>query len=120
MGFNSSVCALVSTVNRMPPPATPLKPDDMKTLKPLIQPVAAYWIAIADQLGMGSCVATIQGTPANTTPPACLRDLLNRWLNQGDPTLEALCQALRDDTEIIGGVRVATKLEEQFPRQRGC
>jgi len=103
----------------MPTSETVLKPDDMKILKPLIQPVAAYWVAIADQLGMGSHVPTIQGTPGNISPPACLRDLLNRWLNQGQPTLEALCQALRDDPEIIGGAGVAAKLKEEFQRRRG-
>ena len=104
----------------MPTSETVLKPGDMKILKPLIQPVAAYWVAIADQLGMGLHVATIRGTPSNTSPPACLRDLLNRWLNQGGyQTLEALCQALRDDPEIIGGAGVAAKLEEKFQSRRG-
>ena len=98
----------------MPTSVTVLKPDDIRILKPLIQPVAAYWVEIADQLGMGTHVANIRGTHGNTNPPACLRDLLNRWLSasQGQPTLEALCQALRDDPEIIGGDGVASKLEK--------
>ena len=66
-----------------------------------------------------SHVANIQRTHGNTNPPECLRDLLNRWLNQGQPTLKALCQALRGDTEIIGGGQVATMLEEMFQSQRG-
>ena len=103
----------------MPTSETVLKPDDIKILKPVIQPVAAYWVAIADQLGMGSHVANIQHTHGNTNPPECLRDLLNRWLNQGQPTLKALCQALRGDTEIIGGGGVATTLEEMFQSRRG-
>ena len=103
----------------MPTSETVLKPDDMKILKPLIQPVAAYWVEIADQLGMGSYVATIRGTPSNTNPPAYLRDLLNRWLNRGHPTLEVLCQALRGDTEIIGGDGVAAELEKGFQSRRG-
>ena len=112
-------CACFLTVKRRSPPATPLKPEDMKTLKPLIQPVAGHWDAIADQLEMRSYVSTIRHTDSNKTPAACLRDLLNRWLNQGQPTLEALCQALRDDPEIIGGAGVATKLEEKFQSRRG-
>jgi len=106
-------------VHRMPTSETVLKPDDIRILKPLLQHVAAYWVEIADQLGMRSHVPTIRGTPSNTNPPACLRDLLNRWLNQGQPTLEALCQALRDDTEIIEGAGVAAKLEEKFQSRRG-
>jgi len=79
----------------MPTSETVLKPDDLPELKRLLNRVAAHWVAIADQLGMRSHVANIQGTPGNTNPPACLRDLLNRWLNQeGYQTLEALCQAL--------------------------
>jgi len=97
---------------------TTLKPGDLRVLKPLLNPVAAYWVLIADQIGMGSDVPTIQATHSNN-PQACLRDLLNRWLNQGQPTLEALCQALRDDPEIIGGAGVAAKLKEEFQRRRG-
>ena len=94
---------------------TVLKPDDLPELKRLLNPVAAHWVAIADQLGMRSHVANIQGTPGNTNPPACLRDLLNRWLNQpGHLTLEVLCQALQADPEIIGGNGVAAELEERF------
>ena len=99
---------------------TELRPEDLGRLKPLLQPVAGYWIAIADQLGMTSCVATIQATPGNTRPSDFLRDLLHRWLNQGRPSLEKLCQALRKDGEIIGGAGVADKLEEEMLRdQRG-
>ena len=113
--FKFPVCLFSwTTVNRTTTPATLLKPDDMKILKPLIQPIAAYWVAFADQLGMGLYVSTIQATPTNTNPPACLRDLLNRWIHHGQPSLEALCQALRGDPEIIGGNSVAMKLEEQF------
>jgi len=104
----------------MPTSETVLEPDDIRILKPLLQNVAAYWVEIADQLGMRSHVPTIRGTPSNTNPPACLRDLLNRWLNQGGyQTLEALCQALRDDPEIVGGAGVAAKLEEKFQSRRG-
>ena len=95
---------------------TQLKLDDLGTLKRLLQPVSAYWVPIADQLGMTSQVAVIQSTPANTGPPAFLRDLLFRWLSreQPSPTLKALCQALRGDDEIIGGANVAKNLEETF------
>ena len=95
---------------------TQLKLDDLGTLKQLLQPVSAHWVPIADQLGMSSQVAVIQSTPANTAPPAFLRDLLFRWLrrDQPSPTLKALCQALRGDDEIIGGADVAKDLEETF------
>ena len=95
---------------------TQLKLDDLGTLKRLLQPLSAYWVPIADQLGMTSQVAVIQSTPANTGPPAFLRDLLFRWLRreQPSPTLKALCQALRGDDEIIGGANVAKNLEETF------
>lgn len=82
----------------------------MGVLKRLIQPVAAHWIALADQLQMTSLVPTIQSTPANTSPPALLRDLLYRWLTKGHPTLDELCKALREDDEIIGGAGVAKTL----------
>ena len=98
----------------MPTSETVLKPDDLPELKRLLNPVAAHWVAIADQLGMRSHVPNIQGTHGNTNPPACLRDLLNRWLNQGHPTLKVLCQALQADPEIIGGNGVAAELEERF------
>ena len=95
---------------------TQLKLDDLGSLKKLLQPVSAYWIPIADQLEMTSQVSVIQSTPANTSPSAFLRDLLYRWLSREhpSPTLEALCQALRGDDEIIGGANVAKKLEETF------
>ena len=93
-----------------------LQLDDLGGLKQLLLPVSAYWVPIADQLGMTSQVAVIQSTPANTSPPAFIRDLLYRWLSREhpSPTLEALCQALRGDDEIIGGANVAQKLEETF------
>ena len=91
----------------------------MKILKPLIQPVAAHWVALANQLGMTSLVPTIWSTPDNTGPPAFLGDLLYTWLMKGHPTLEELCQALREDDEIIGGAGVAQKLEERYRGQRG-
>ena len=70
---------------------------------------------------MTSQVAIIQGTLTNTGPSAFLRDLLYRWLSTGhpSPTLEFLCQALRGDSEIIGGDNVAGKLEEEFQDQKG-
>ena len=102
-------------------PATLLKPDDLKDLKVLLQDVAGYWVAIADQLGMRSQVNNIRRSPDNIVPSDFLRDLLNRWINQenSSPTLEALCRALCDDPEIIGGAGVARKLKEKFQRQRG-
>jgi len=111
----SNIYALVKSLTT----ATQLTVRDLGVLKQLIQPVAAHWIALADQLGMTSLVATIRGTPDNTSPPAFLRDLLYRWLTKGHPTLEELCQALRDDVEIIGGARVAYNLEQRFQGQRG-
>ena len=100
--------------------ATPLKPGDLKDLKILLRPVAAYWDALADQLEMIEVVEIIRNTPGNNTPPKCLRDLLNRWLNKkdGNPTVEKLCQALRADEDIIGGDTAAKNLEE-FQFQRG-
>ena len=99
--------------------ATQLKLDDLGVLKQLIQPVAAHWVALANQLGMTSLVPTIWSTPDNTGPPAFLGDLLYTWLMKGHPTLEELCQALREDDEIIGGAGVAQKLEERYRGQRG-
>lgn len=102
--------------------ATELKcDDDIGELKRLLQPVAAHWVAIADQLGMASCVRTIRSTSGTTGAPDCLRELLYRWLNR-EPraTVEALCQALRNDAEIIEGAAVANQLEETFcPGQTG-
>ena len=93
---------------------TPLKLDDLGRLKLCLRTVYAHWVPLADQLGMTSQVAYIQGTPDNTVPSAFMRDLLYRWLSREhpSPTLEALCQALRSDDEIIGGADAAKKLEE--------
>ena len=100
--------------------ATTLSLDDLVGLKQLLQPVSVYWVAIADQLGMTSVVNSIRATPGNSNPPAMLRDLLYRWLTREHPTptLEALCQALREDVEIMGGDVMASKLEK-FLGQRG-
>lgn len=106
----SNIYALIKSLTA----ATQLTLDDLGVLKRLIQPAAAYWIALADQLGMTSLVATIRSTPDKTGPPAFLRDLLYRWLKKGHPTLEELCKALRQDNEIIGGDGVADKLERGF------
>ena len=78
--------------------------------------MSPYWIPIADQLGMTSQVAVVRSSPDNTGPSAFLRELLFRWLSREhpSPTLEALCQALRGDDEIIVGANVAKKLEEAF------
>ena len=101
--------------------ATQLKPADLKDLKVALQGIAGYWVAIADQLGMRSQVVNIRRSPDNVTPADFLRDLLNRWINQEDPlpTLEALCQALCDDTDIIGGAGVARELKNMFQRREG-
>ena len=98
------------------PAAYKFKLHDLGTLMPLLNPVAAFWVAIADQLGMESLVPAIRGTSSNTNPPECLRDLLVRWISHGNSTLEVLCQSLRNDPEIIGGAEVANKLqlEKQF------
>ena len=95
---------------------TQLKLDDLRTLKPLLQPVSAYWVPIADQLGMTLQVDVIWSSPRNTGSQAFLRDLLFRWLSREhpSPTLEALCRALRGDNEIVGGANVAKNLEETF------
>ena len=100
---------------------TTLSLDDLVGLKQVLQPVSAYWVAIADQLGMTSVVNSIRATPGNPNPPAMLRDLLYRWLTREHPTptLEALCLALRRDAEIIGGNLMARKLEKEFLGQRG-
>ena len=74
---------------------------------------------LGDQLGMGSHIPVIQGTSSSTNPPEFLRDLLFRWIDQGHSTLEILCQGLRDDPEIIGGVEVAIMLEKEFQNRRG-
>ena len=103
----------------MSTPATyQFKPNDLGALKQLLHPVAAFWVAIADQLGMGSHVPTIRGTPSNTNPSDCLRDLLFRWIDHEHSTLEFLCQGLRDDPEIIGGAKVAHNLEKEFQNRR--
>jgi len=101
--------------------ATELKCDDLGKLKLLLQPVAAHWVAIADQLGMTSCVPTIRSTTGITDSPGFLRELLYRWLSRRSrTTVETLCQALREDAEIIGGASVADQLEEKFcSDQRG-
>jgi len=101
--------------------ATELKYDDLGKLKLLLQPVATHWVAIADQLDMTSCVATIQSKHGIADSPGFLRELLYRWLNRGSrATVEALCQALREDDEIIGGAAVADQLERKFcPDRRG-
>ena len=77
--------------------------------------MSPYWIPIADQLGMTSQVAVIRSS-TDTGPSAFLRELLFRWLSREhpSPTLEALCQALRGDDEIIGGANVAKNMEEAF------
>ena len=100
---------------------TQLKLNDLGRLKQCLRDVSAYWVPLADQLGMTSQVATIRGTPDNTVPSAFMRDLLNRWLSREhpSPTLEVLCQALKGDDEIIGGADAARKLEEGFPGQLG-
>ena len=104
----------------MSTPATyQLKTNDLGVLKQLLHPVSAFWVAIADQLGMGSHVPAIQATPSNTNPPEFLRELLFRWINHRHATLEVLCQGLRDDPEIIGGAEVANKLEKKFQNRRG-
>ena len=79
---------------------TKLKVDDLGNLKRFLQPVTPYWVLIADQLGMTSQVANIQGTVANKGPSDFMRDLLLRWLSreQPCPTLEFFCRALRCDT----------------------
>lgn len=101
--------------------ATRLKPDNLGDLKKLLLPVANYWVEIADQLGMTSQVHNIRASPDNVTPAKFLRDLLDRWLSREHPlpTLDSLCQALREDTSIIGGNGVAKSLEAKFQGQRG-
>jgi len=103
------------------PQETKLKIDDLGNLKRFLQPVTSYWVLIADQLGMTSQVANIQGTVANKGPSDFMRDLLLRWLSREHPcpTVEFFCQALRCDSEIIGGENVAKKLEEEFQSHRG-
>ena len=98
-----------------------LRVDDLGVLKRLLLPVAAYWVPIADQLGMASQVIYVRCNPDNNSPPAFVRDLLFRWLQRGypTPTLEELCRALRCDDEIIGGHQVANKLEETFQGREG-
>ena len=103
----------------MSTPATnQLYPNDLGALNQLLRPVSAFWVAIADQLGMGSHVPAIRDTPSNTNPPEFLRDLLFRWIDHGQSTLEVLCQGLRDDPEIIGGAEVANELEKKFQNRR--
>lgn len=101
--------------------ARQLKHDDLGVLKVCLLPVAGYWIAIADQLGMTSQVHNIKTSSDNKEPADYLRDLLNHWLCREDPspTLDSLCNGLREDTSIIGGNGVAKCLEEKFQTQRG-
>ena len=93
----------------------------MGRLKVLLQPVAGQWEELADQLQMTAVVEIVRNTPRNISPPKCLRDLLNRWLNKkdGHPTVEKLCQALRADDEITGGDTVANNLEGEFKDRKG-
>ena len=115
-------CVLVSftTANKTSTPSTnQLKSSDLGILKRLLHPISAFWVAIADKIGMGSHVPAIRGTPSNTSPPEFLRDLLFRWIEHGHSTLEILCQGLRDDPEIIGGAKVANILEKEFQNRRG-
>jgi len=113
---NILVISFTTTTSTMSTIAT-FKHNDLGALNRLLHPVAGSWVAIADQLGMGSHVPAIQSTPGNTNPPKCLRDMLLRWIDQGHSTLEVLCQGLRDDPEIIGGAKVANKLEKEFKNQ---
>ena len=100
---------------------TKLKVDDLGNLKRFLQNVTPYWVLIADQLGMTLQVANIRDTVANKGPSDYMRDLLLRWLSREHPcpTLEFLCQALRSDSDIIGGGNAATKLEEEFQSHTG-
>lgn len=68
---------------------------------------------------MTSVVLTVRGTPGNTSPAEFMRDLVYRWLNQECPLLEDLCEALRNDSEIIGGAIVANQLEKMFKSRKG-
>ena len=85
----------------------------------MLNPVAAHWVAIADQLEIAE-VDIIKQTPGYTVESG-LRDLLHRWLLQEcpPPTLEDLCQALKADDAIIGGATVAKNLEDKFQGQSG-
>ena len=121
-GFKHCVFVYFSTASKTSTSETKtnqLKLNDMGVLKRLLHPVSPSWVAIADQLGMGSHVPAIRATPSNTNPSEFLRDLLSRWIDQGRSTLEILCRGLRDDPEIIGGAEVANKLEKEFSNQGG-
>jgi len=89
-----------------------LTPDDLLKLKLLLQPVAAFWKKIADGIGMKESVPTIEYTPGNKTPADFLRDLLIRWLDKGPHRLEVLCQALKQDDDIQGRMKVVRELEQ--------
>ena len=120
MDLTLGICFLLHTANKTSTSTTnQLRPDDLGALRRLLHSVSAYWVAIADQLGMGSHVPAIRGTPSNTNSSEFLRDLLFKWINQGHSTLEVLCQGLRDDPEIIGGAEVANNLEKEFQNRRG-
>jgi len=100
--------------------ATHFKPHHLRDLSLLLQDVAGYWVAIANQLGMEPQVATIRRSPDNVIPSDCLKDLLDHWINQENPaTLEKLCHVLSDCPEIVGGAGVAMKLKGKFQLQRG-
>ena len=99
--------------------ATQLNLGDLGKLKAQLVSVAAHWVDIADQLNMTLEVDIIKSNHYGVEER--LRELLNRWLNREDPspTLEALCQALRNDRAIIGGANMASKLEEEFKNSGG-
>ena len=85
----------------------------------MLNPVAAHWVAIADQLEIAE-VDIIKQTPGYTVESG-LRDLLHRWLHREypPPTLEDLCQALKADDAITGGATLAKNLEEKASQSTG-
>ena len=102
--------------------ATVLKLGDLGNLQVCLQPIAADWIDLARQLGMGGDVQDIRTLPGLINNQGYLGELLNRWLNGDRPTLEMLHQALDNLREITAQKaavnKAITKLEE-FQRNRG-
>ena len=102
--------------------ATVLNPDDSGQLELCLQSVAADWDKLARQLRMGQDVPDIRKKPGLIDNQGYLGELLDRWLNGDQPTLQILYQALDNLREITtqkAAVNKAiTKLEE-FQRNRG-
>ena len=87
-----------------------------------LRSIAADWDKLARQLRMGQDVPDIRKKPGLIDSQGYLGELLDRWLNRDQPTLEILYQALGKLKEITAQKAAVkdtvTKLDE-FQRKRG-